>query len=384
LTGAALIESTPAAQQAARPAFTIETLKPPTMGDVAAPQMTVSGGKTLLSWLERTGMETALRFAERVPAGWSKPITVIASQHLVSNFADVPSVRVLADGSLVAHWLEMNGPDPEAYDLKIATSRDSGKTWAPPLSPHRDGTKTQHGFVSFFNTANGVGLVWLDGRDTVGGKGAMTLRAATSISGKDDMLVAPRVCDCCPTAAANTADGPIVAFRGRTADEIRDIYVSRFDGKSWSAPVLVNSDGWKINGCPVNGPAIAARGRDVAIAWFTVQGGQGRAYVAFSSDSGRTFRAPVRVDDEGSTGRVQVELLADGSAAVSWIEFGKGPSQLKVRTVSSSGAKSRPTDIAMGLGTQFPRMAAAKGELVFAWTENSRGIIRIYTARAKL
>ncbi len=68
------------------------------------------------------------------------------------------------------------------------------------------------------------------------------------------------------------------------------------------------------------------------MAWFTMQAGQGRAYIAFSSDAGRTFGAPVRVDDAGSTGRVQVELLADGSAAVSWIEFGKGPSQLKVRT----------------------------------------------------
>jgi hypothetical protein len=381
---AVVVHGALAAQQPSGPAFVIETLKPPTMGDVAAPQITVSGGKTLLSWLERTGDQAALKFAERVPAGWSAPTVVLSSEHLVSNFADVPSVRARADGSLVAHWLEMNGPDPEAYDLKISTSRDTGKTWSTPVSPHRDGTRTQHGFAAFFDTGNGLGLAWLDGRDTVGGKGAMTLRAATSISGKGDMLVAPRVCDCCPTAAANTADGPVVAFRGRTADEIRDIYVSRFDGQAWAAPVLVNNDGWKINGCPVNGPAIAARGRDVAVAWFTVQSGQGRAYVAFSSDAGRTFRAPVRVDGEGSTGRVQVELLADGSAAVSWIEFGKGPSQLKARTVSASGVRSRPADIATGLGTQFPRMALAKTELVFAWTENSRGITRIYTARAKL
>jgi hypothetical protein len=212
----------------------------------------------------------------------------------------------------------------------------------------------------------------------------MTLRAATSIPVKSDMLVASRVCDCCPTAAANTADGPIVAFRGRTADEIRDIYVTRLDGSAWSAPVLVHQDGWKINGCPVNGPAIAARGKDIVVAWFTMQNGQGRAYAAFSADAGRTFKAPVRIDDEGSTGRVQVELLADGSAAVSWIELGKGPSQLKVRTISPAGIRSRPADIALGLGTQFPRMAASKGELVFAWTENSRGETHIYTARAKL
>jgi hypothetical protein len=384
LIGAALVQGALAARQAPHAPFTIETLKPPTIGDVAAPQITVGGGKMLLSWLERTGGKTALRFAERVPAGWSAPLAVITSEHLISNFADVPSVRALAGGALVAQWMEMNGPDPEAYDLKISTSRDQGKTWAPPVSPHRDGTRTQHGFASFFSFGNSVGLVWLDGRDTAGGKGAMTLRAATSLAGKDDMLVAPRVCDCCPTAAVNTADGPVVAFRGRSAEEIRDIYVTRLDGKAWSAPVLVHRDGWKINGCPVNGPAIAARGKGVAVAWFTVQGGQGRAYVAFSSDAGRTFRAPIRVDDTGSTGRVQVELIADGSAAVSWIEFGKGPSQLKVRTVSSSGARSQPADIAFGLGTQFPRMAAANGELVFAWTENSRGIVRIYTARTRL
>ena len=297
LIGVALVQSVSAAQQAARPAFTIETLKAPSQGDVSAPQITVGGGRILLSWLERSGMKAALKFAERTPAGWSQPTVVLESEHLISNFADVPSVRALADGSLVAHWIEMNGPDPEAYDLKIATSRDNGKTWSAPSSPHRDGTKTQHGFASFFNTGNSVGLVWLDGRETVGGKGAMTLRAALSLGAKTDMLVAPRVCDCCPTAAANTADGPVVAFRGRTADEIRDIYVTRLDGTAWSAPVLVNNDGWKINGCPVNGPAIAARSRNVAVAWFTMQSGQGRAYVAFSSDAGRTFRAPIRVDE---------------------------------------------------------------------------------------
>jgi len=384
LVAAAIVHTAHAAQQPAKPALVVETLKPPAAGDATAAQMTSSGGKTLLSWLERAGEKTSLKFSERLPTGWSTPMLVVSSEHLISNFADVPSVRALADGSLLAHWIEMNGPDPEAYDLKLSTSRDGGKTWAAPSSPHKDGTKTQHGFASFFTVGTSTGLVWLDGRQTSGGKGDMTLRASTSIPVKSDMLVASRVCDCCPTAAGNTADGPIVAFRGRTPDEIRDIYVTRLDGSAWAAPVLVHQDGWKINGCPVNGPAIAARGKDVVVAWFTMEKGQGRAYAAFSADAGRTFRAPVRVDDVGSTGRVQVELLADGSAAVSWIELGKGPSQLMVRTISPTGVRSRPAEIALGLGTQFPRMAASKGELVFAWTENSRGETHVYTARAKI
>jgi hypothetical protein len=378
LVAAALIQGA-AAQQAARPSFTVETLKPPSEKDVAAPQITVGGGKMLLSWLERRGEKTTLKFAERTPAGWSEPGVVLESEHLMVNFADVPSVRALPDGSLVAHWLAMSGADHGAYDLEIASSRDNGRTWSAPATPYRKGGKAQHGFASFFSVGKDVGLAWLDGPE-----GAMTLRAATAPGAKSDMLVAPRVCDCCPTAAANTADGPIVAFRGRTAAEIRDIFVTRLDGKAWSPPVLVHDDGWKINGCPVNGPAISARGRDVAVAWFTMQSAQGRAYVAFSSDAGRTFRAPIRVDDTGSTGRVQVELLADGTTAVSWIELGTGPSRLRVRKVTAGGTRGMPADIAAGLGTQFPRMAAANGELVFAWTENSRGITRLYTARAKL
>jgi hypothetical protein len=331
---------------------------------------------------------------------------VVAGETLVNNWADVPSVRALADGSLVAHWLEKNSPDPEAYDLRVSFSSDGGKHWSPAPTPHRDTTKTQHGFASFFDAgAAGLGLVWLDGRETAGGKGAMTLRGTRYVWGPPsaggaarakapggprdvrltaESIVAPRVCDCCPTAAVNTADGPLVAFRNRTADEVRDIYVTRFDGAKWSAPSAVHRDGWKINGCPVNGPALAARGRNVAIAWFTAAGGAGRALAAFSTDAGRTFSAPIRVDDEGSTGRMQAALLANGSAAVSWVEVGKGPSQLKVRRIGPSGSRSPPAVITTGVGTQFPRMAASRSELVFAWTENSRGVSRVRTARAKL
>jgi hypothetical protein len=81
---------------------------------------------------------------------------------------------------------------------------------------------------------------------------------------------------------------------------------------------------------------------------------------------------------------MQAALLANGSAAVSWVEVGKGPSQLKVRRIGPSGSRSPPAVITTGVGTQFPRMAASRSELVFAWTENSRGVSRVRTARAKL
>src|SRR5262249_38152500 len=148
------------------------------------------------------------------------------------------------------------------------------------------------------------------------GQDNMSLRAATfDRDGKEvtASLIDDRVCDCCPTAVAISADGSVAAFRDRSRDDVRDIAVARLANGSrgqWSASSPVHADGWKIDACPINGPAISARGRQVAVAWMTATEDQGRAFAAFSSDGGATFGAPVRLDDAASQGRVGVALLA--------------------------------------------------------------------------
>ena len=363
-------------------------------GDVSsAPQLTTAGDRAILSWMERVAPRSLFKFSERTATGWSAPKTVASGNDLVVNAADVPSVRALADGTLAATWMLANSPDPEAYDLRVAFSKDSGATWAKPVAPHHDRTETQHGFASLFQAPGaGLGLVWLDGRatsaklahpsDSMSLRAAAFNRAGTQLG---ETLIDARVCDCCPTSVAVTAEGPIVAFRDRSAREIRDIYVSRLVAGKWTTPVPVHNDGWQIEACPVNGPSVSARNRDVAVAWFTALNDEGKAYVAFSRDAGRTFGAPVRVDDESAIGHVDVEWLADGSAAVSWIEFAKERSQFKVRRVEPGGARSTAVTIA-GAGDArvagHPRLAQVRNELVFAWTETSGGASRVRVARA--
>jgi hypothetical protein len=356
------------------------------------PQLTSGGGRAILSWVEAASARAALRFAERTSPGWSRPRVVLSSEDLLVNPADVPSVRARADGTLAAHWLQKTDPSPEVYDLRVSTSKDDGRTWSQPVAPHRDGTRTQHGFASLFDLpAGALGIVWLDGRSTKPGardaSQAGDMQLVGTVLGADGRLQAesvvdPRVCDCCSTSAAVTSEGVIVAYRGRSADEVRDIHVARLVRGRWSAPALVHRDGWRIVGCPVNGPATSARGQDVAVAWFTVQSGQGRAMVAFSRDGGRTFGPPVRIDDEGTSGRLQVALLEDRSAVVSWIEAGNARSQLRVRRVEGNGTRSAPMTVAGGLGNQHPRMIEHEGELLFAWVESTRGTTRVRTARA--
>jgi hypothetical protein len=196
-----------------------------------------------------------------------------------------------------------------------------------------------------------------------------------------------RVCECCPTTAAVTSEGPIAAFRNRTDDEVRDIYVARLENGKWTEPRAVHDDGWKINACPVNGPMLSARGREVAIAWFTAKNDQGRAFAAFSHDAGRTFGSPIRLDDTGTLGRVDLELASDGSAIASWIEFAEQRAQFRVRRVDASGSRSASVTVSGLAGSRasgYPRVALNGDEVLFAWTETIDGRSQLRTAFARL
>jgi hypothetical protein len=369
-------------------ALTIETLPSPARAGSSEPQMTVQGDRLILSWLEVTGDRATLKFSERTATGWSDPKVVYTSEDFFVNSFDVPSVRALADGTLAAHWLEKNGPDPDASQVRLTWSKDQGRTWLRPTSPHHDGTKTEHGFVSLFQSPNaGLGVVWIDGRATDPEKetGDMSLRAALyDANGKQlsETVVNPRVCECCSTAATPTPEGVAVAYRNRNADEVRDIYVSRFVGGHWAPPTDVHKDGWKLDACPINGPAINAQGNNVAVAWFMAKNDRGQALVAFSHDAGASFSPPVRVDDAGSLGRMGVAMLADGSAAVTWIESSKPRSQLRLRIVKASGERSAPVTISDAAGGErYPRIAHAGNELLLSWTEGNDKSSQVRTAR---
>ncbi len=376
---------------------TVTALTSPAAANSAQPQLSVQGDHAVLSWIERSGDAAALRFSERNAAGWTDARTVASGTNWFVNWADVPSVARLADGQLAAHWLQKSAGSTYAYDVRLAFSKDEGRTWSPSVTPHHDGTKTEHGFASLFQMPGaGLGLVWLDGRQMKEGEhegmdaGPMSIRGA--VFNPDDTqasetLVDDRVCECCPLATAVTGSGPIVAFRNRTTDEIRDIYVSRLVGGAWTAPVAVHHDNWKIAACPVNGPALSANGGNVAIAWFTAVGNEGHVYAAFSSDAGATFGAPIRIDDVGAVGRVDVELLADGSAAVTWIEFAEQRSQFRIRRVERSGTTSASSSVAAiagGRSSGYPRLARQGDELLFAWTDASVSPSQVKTAVARI
>jgi hypothetical protein len=370
-------------------AANLETLPSPAGPGSAEPNLDVGpDGQVHMSWLEPlAGQGHVLKVASLEGTTWSTPHAVRAGRDFFVNWADFPSVLSLGGGRLVAHWLQRTGSTTYAYGVRLAFSRDAGRTWGAPLTPHSDSSNTEHGFVSLWRTARGDGVeaVWLDGRkynrDGESPSNEMSLAtAAFSLDGRastPERILDGRVCDCCQTSAAMTTKGPVIVYRDRSPDEIRDIaVVRRSSAEGWTAAVPVHSDGWKINACPVNGPSIAARGDNVAVAWFTAANNTPIVRVAFSRDAGATFAAPIRVDEGQPAGRVDVELTRDGAALVSWIErTGGEAAAVRLRRVERSGRSGAPATIAAssaGRASGFPRMVVTGNDAIFAWTVPGR------------
>jgi len=377
LAAAAMLLGTP---NPVAPAVT--EIKTPAAPGSGEPNLAVaSDGRVYMSWLEPTAPKgDVLRFSVRGPQGWSAPKTIARGANWFDSPADFPSISVLSDGTLAAHWLVMSGgPDSEAYDINIAFSKDGGTNWSKPVVPHRDGKKRQHGFLSFAPTADAkLSAIWLDGRNMPDEESGNMALMYTTVSPNgtlgQEAQIDNRVCECCSTSMTSTTEGLLAVYRDRSDKEIRDISIARFANGKWSQPEPLSKDGWEIDGCPINGPAISSNGKNVAVAWFTAPNDKPQVNLLMSSDAGKTFGTKIRVDGGNPAGRVDVVSFASGDSVVSWIErTAKGP-QLQTRRFNAKGAVAPATSVSGTSGVTsggFPRMVAAGDEIVIAWTDSA-------------
>ncbi|MDH3402003.1 MAG: glycoside hydrolase [Acidobacteriota bacterium] len=360
------------APEATPPAAPEATAQPPAGPGAIAPHLVTDGDDLLLSWLEPSWRLVASRLHD---GAWSEPAVIAEGTDFFANWADVPKLALAGDGTLWAHWLAKLGEETYAYGIFLARSTDGGVTWQPRGMLHDDGTPTEHGFVAWTAEGDGLRAVWLDGRAMLDG-GPMALRTAPvgETVGTAEVLDA-RVCECCPAELVAAAGSPIAFYRDRSREEVRDIGVTRRTPAGWTAPATLHDDGWTIPGCPVNGPAAEARGREVAAAWFTAADQRPRVQVAFSTDAGASFGAPVVVDDGTPLGRVDLALAAGGGAWVSWLAAAGDGAQLRLARVDGSGILESRTvaTTAASRASGIPRLARAGAELFVAWVETAAG-----------
>ncbi len=364
--------SAPALQQVSGPAATNSSL----------PYLVVGDDEQLyLSWVEKGSDTAILKYARWEEQGWSDDVTIATGTDWFVNWADYPMVAANAQGGMLAHFLAKSSAGTYSYDVNIA--RKVGEEWTPPLIPHTDGTPTEHGFVTMLPLTNGsFQLAWLDGRNTGGGhggheghQGAMTVRSAVlDLEGNlsEEYELDDRVCDCCQTTGAITANGPVIIYRDRSELEIRDMSIVRLVDGAWTTPQTVYADNWNIEGCPVNGPRADAMGNDLAVAWFSGANGVSQVKVIFSRDGGASFGQPVLIDNNGPLGRVDIEMLNKDQAMVSWLGREGETTVIRARTVNKNGTMGAILKVAESneaRGSGFPQMAYYQDHVWFAWTD---------------
>lgn len=361
-----------------------------------APNFTSSPeGVVYVSWLETEGDFSRLVVSRWLGTKWSAKRVVAEGENWFVNWADFPSLIALDEKRLMAQWLVRNGPGTYAYDVRLGQSLDGGVSWQELGVLHDDATETEHGFATFYSYADSLGerqagIVWLDGRNMLAGTShamgsmdsGMSLRQA-HLDGngvvQERLELDSLACDCCQTAAVVTGDDVLVAYRDRVVRpgaagdhrEIRDIMLMRREGGSWRQQGYINEDNWGINGCPVNGPAMAGDGENVAIAWYTEAGNRPVVKAGVSGDRGRNFKT-FEVSDDSPMGRVDIAFL-ESAVAVSWLARVADGAEIRLQLFDSGGrpltSAQRVIGIKASRAAGFPQLIAANDELLVAWTE---------------
>ncbi|MDA1074935.1 MAG: hypothetical protein O3A63_09300, partial [Proteobacteria bacterium] len=324
-------------------------------------------GDLHLSWQEEIGGDvTVLRTSTLTSVGWSPPVEVSRGTGWFVNWADFPAVDRLAETNWIAHW---RGRDHRGIHIEYSLSAD-GEHWSTPAV--LSGTGVEQGFASAFRPIEGHSVdvphvVWID---TDRGQSALLSMA---VNGEDLKLAVASVCDCCQPSLVASQSGSLLAYRGRSENEIRDIYILRHSGNAWSTPLKVADDNWRIEGCPINGPVVATNSSLVAVAWYTEEGFQPRVQLALAGND-LQFDTPMTVNQEQPLGRTAVAFAGDDSVVVSYLRHADaGRSELCVRRLHDN--QWSPVQVLAsfsGQGPGFPQLASVNGAVVAAWSNQGR------------
>ena len=352
----------------------------------AQPNLASSNGALSLSWISSKNKNRAsLHFSQFKKGKWIKPQKIAYGSDWFVNWADFPA-HAINKGLIITSYLKKSASETYTYDVILNLQKLSGEKIKENFLLNTDGVKAEHGFVSIIpNNNKGFFITWLDGRNTVekkldGHHKPMTIRFA-EITNTGEVIneseLDAAVCDCCQTSIAMTNNGPIVVYRDRSENEVRDIYTIRNINGVWEEPNPLHNDGWIINGCPVNGPKVAVNSTNLAIAWFTVVNDNPIVNVSFSKTNGDSFGTPFKLNDLDAIGRVDVAFLNNEEVIVSYMEVDEIGTYLRIKKVSANGKISKPITISKidgGRNTGVPQLEIINNEIFIVWTISLDGI----------
>ena len=300
--------------------------------------------------------------------------------------ASVPDIVVL--------WTARTG----TTQIKMARSGDGGKTFGAEKVLESPSAGGDRGWPSLAtDAAGGAHAIWLDHRGLAANReagaghtghaagashdgAAMAQKSAlyyASSTGGREHEVAKGVCYCCKTALAIDGAGTIyTAWRHVYPGNLRDMAfsVSRDKGRTFSTPVRVSEDGWSINGCPDDGPALAVDAQNVVhMVWPTVvnDGSPQGALFYTSTRDGRRFTTRVRIPTLGGPRPTHPQVaVANGRVFVAWDEIVNGRRTAAIREVRPQASGISFGEVmSLASDAKYPVLTGTTKGLLAVWTQ---------------
>jgi hypothetical protein len=248
-------------------------------------------------------------------------------------------------------------------DLHTWTSSDGGATWQERAKLNDSATAAREGLQAMAGDGKGfVFAAWLDLR--AGGTqlwGASSQDGGATWGANAMIYKSPdgHICECCHPSVAVDAAGRVAVMWRNWLGGSRDLYLATSSdrGKTFTTARKLGEGTWKLNGCPMDGGAVAinAKGEPLAVGR--------REKVVFASSG----TAPEqRLSDAGN----QALVLSTSKGTIYLWESAGG-----LMIQRSSGRPERFADNArMVAGAALP-----KGGAVVAWESTAGGTVTILT-----
>src|SRR5688572_17431965 len=110
----------------------IVQMNSPTGANSAEPFLFTDSDSTVyLSWVEKVDTTATFKFSKLSDNNWSEPSVIAQGSNWFVNWADYPMIAGQGQ-NLVAHFLQKSGESTYAYDVRLTSSADAGKTWMTP------------------------------------------------------------------------------------------------------------------------------------------------------------------------------------------------------------------------------------------------------------
>ncbi len=282
-------------------------------------------GLPVVAWTEtETPDGTPLFYFSRWNAAtgiFQERIRVPAGPAIVAHAEGMPKLVFAATGLIYAVYAARNDShgNPYAGRMEYLVSSDGGDSWGKPRIVHRDSTQEAgHDFFDAIALSDGrVAVSWLDKSHEKGGRPVHFAVTDSSGGFAHETVVDDHACECCRTALYECNGTIALLYRNieqTPSGTVRDIHYRLSDdgGISFHQGAVYSNDGWRIDGCPHNGPDLTMDERALFSTWFTAGKNKGLFYGELNLTSGRLERT--LLDAEGQF--AQLTLLADGRRMV--------------------------------------------------------------------